>query len=135
MAARGLQQPSDLNIPHPPTPAESELNPTRTIHYEYQHFLKKDLSEYNNPENVDFRCTRDSFYYALLSFSSSESRKQRAIQRFNMCAIQQGPHADPVDAAIHAYSKLIVNLMNTNTLESIITSSQFCFSLFATNLS
>jgi hypothetical protein len=36
-----------------------------------------------------------------------------------MCAIQQGPHADPVDAAIHAYSKLIVNLMNTNTLESM----------------
>jgi hypothetical protein len=39
MAARGLQQPSDLNIPHP-TPAESALNPTRTIHYEYQHFLR-----------------------------------------------------------------------------------------------
>jgi len=122
MAARGLQQPSDLNIPHP-TPAESALNPTRTIHYEYQHFLrtlkKKNISEYDNPENVDFRCTRDSFYYALSSFSSTESRKQRAIQRFNMCAIQQGPHADPVDAAIHAYSKLIVNLMNTNTLESM----------------
>jgi hypothetical protein len=118
MEAQGLQEPSDRHIPHP-TPAESALNPTRTIHYEYQHFLKRDLSEYDNPENVDFTCTRESFYYALLSFSSSESRKQRAIQRFNMCAIQQGPHADPVDAAIHAYSKLIVNLMNTDTLESM----------------
>jgi hypothetical protein len=39
MAARGLQQPSsDLNIPHP-ADAESALNPTRTIHYEYQFII------------------------------------------------------------------------------------------------
>lgn len=39
MAAPAVVEPSDLNLP-PPTAAESANNPTRTIQYEYTHFLR-----------------------------------------------------------------------------------------------
>ena len=122
--------PSDLNLPHP-TAAESALNPTRTIQYEFQHFLQQyrttnirrdsvtpgthffismDAAENNH----NFICTRDSFYLSLIQIVRVD--RPASIQRLSRCAQQGVPgiQGDPVDAAIHAYSKLISNLIQAN---------------------
>lgn len=81
-----------------------------------------------NPNQDDFTCTRDAFYLSLLHFRPSDPSdpSDRTIQfnnttnnRFNKCAAQGIPHEagaeeDPVDAAIHAYSKLISILIREN---------------------
>jgi hypothetical protein len=125
--------PSDLNLPHP-TAAESALNPTRTIQYEFQHFLQQyrttDIRrESDTPgtpffirmdageNNPNFICTRDSFYLSLIQYDPIMAQPAPAsIQRLYRCAQQGVPdiQGDPVDAAIHAYSKLISNLLQAN---------------------
>lgn len=69
-----------------------------------------------DPTNANFVCTRDSFYLSLLHFFRVD--RQGSIDRFHRCAQQGIPLApgaaavDPVDAAIHAYSIVISNLIN-----------------------
>lgn len=84
-----------------------------------------------NPNQDHFTCTRDAFYLSLLHFRPSDptNPSDRTIQfnnttnnRFNKCAAQGIPHEagaeqDPVDAAIHAYSKLISILIRENRQE------------------
>lgn len=81
-----------------------------------------------NPNQDHFTCTRDAFYLSLLHFRLSDptNPSDRTIQfnnttnnRFNKCAAQgipreAGTEQDPVDAAIHAYSKLISILIQEN---------------------
>lgn len=81
-----------------------------------------------NPNQDRFTCTRDAFYLSLLQFRPSDptNPSDRTIQfnnttnnRFNKCAAQgipreAGTEQDPVDAAIHAYSKLISILIREN---------------------
>lgn len=69
-----------------------------------------------DPNEANFVCTRDGFYLSLLHFSRVD--RQGSIDRFHRCAQQGIPLApgaaavDPVDAAIHAYSILISNLIH-----------------------
>ena len=69
-----------------------------------------------DPNEANFVCTRESFYLSLLHFFRVD--RQGSIDRFHRCAQQGIPLApgaaavDPVDAAIHAYSILISNLIN-----------------------
>lgn len=106
---------------------------TRIIQDEYQAFFRRyrDLSTglrresmtprtpfyiSVDPNEANFVCTRESFYLSLLHFSRVD--RQGSIDRFHRCAQQGIPLApgaaavDPVDAAIHAYSILINNLIN-----------------------
>lgn len=83
-----------------------------------------------NPNQDHFTCTRNAFYYSLFLFRLSDpSDTERTIQfnntnnnRFNKCAAQGIHHedeaeVDPVDMAIHAYSKLISILIRGNRQE------------------
>jgi hypothetical protein len=69
-----------------------------------------------DPNEANFVCTRNGFYLSLLHFSRVD--RQGSIARFHKCAQQGIPlapgaaAANPVDAAIHAYSILISNLLN-----------------------
>ena len=128
--------PSDLNLPAP-TAAESANNPTRTIQYEYTHFLtryRRDNLRYEsltqgtpydirmNANGPNFVCSRESFYLSLFHFGHVD--RLGSTDRFRMCALQGiagGAAADPVDAAIHGYSILINDLISTNqTAGSVI---------------
>ena len=128
--------PSDLNLPAP-TAAESANNPTRTIQYEYTHFLTRygrDNLHYEsltqgrpfyismNANGPNFVCSRESFYLSL--FHIGHVDRAGSTDRFRMCALQGiagGAAADPVDAAIHGYSILINDLISTNQrAESVI---------------
>ena len=130
MAAPAVVEPSDLNLP-PPTPAESADNPTRTIQYEYQHFLKRyrgglrvaSLTPrtpfYISMDASDpaFVCSRESFYLSLLHARVVD--KEGSKERFHKCATQgiagaPGAAADTVDAAIHGYSILINDLIKAD---------------------
>lgn len=114
----------------PPAPPDI----TRRIQDEYQDFLWRYRDKATNlrrdsltprtpfyisvdPNEANFICTRESFYLSLLHFSRVD--RQGSIDRFHRCAQQGIPQApgaeavDPVDAAIHAYSILISNLINT----------------------
>lgn len=73
-----------------------------------------------DPNEANFACTRDGFYVSLLHFSRTD--RPRSIDRFNKCADQGIPVApgaavDPVDSAIHAYSKLISNLIHDERMQ------------------
>jgi hypothetical protein len=123
--------PSDLNLPAP-TAAESANNPTRTIQYEYTHFLtryRRDNLRYEsltqgtpydirmNANGPNFVCSRESFYLSLFHFGHVD--RLGSTDRFRMCALQGiagGAAADPVDAAIHGYSILINDLISTNQI-------------------
>lgn len=83
-----------------------------------------------NPNQDHFTCTRNAFYLSLLRFRLSHpSDTEQTIQfnntnnnRFNKCAAQGIHHedeaeVDPVDLAIHAYSKLISILIRENRQE------------------
>jgi len=122
--------PSDLNLP-PPSAAESANNPTRTIQYEYTHFVERYRSglrvdsltpgtpfyismDANDP---NFVCSRDSFFLSLIHVI--RTNRQGSEDRFRMCAMQgvvvaPGAAADTVDAAIHGYSILINDLIAAN---------------------
>ena len=121
--------PSDLNLPAP-TAAESANNPTRTIQYEYTHFITRyhrDNLHYEsltqgrpyaismNANGPNFVCSRESFYLSLFHFGHVD--RLGSTDRFRMCALQGiagGAAADPVDAAIHGYSILIHDLITAN---------------------
>lgn len=112
-----------------PSPEENALNPTRTIQYEFQDFLKKTegpLASYEFTANGIFRetefgklmsgpgCQRKHFYLSLLELRSTNT--QKSIERFNTCA-REGVNGiinpvNPVDAAIKCYSILISHLMS-----------------------
>jgi hypothetical protein len=59
-----------------------------------------------------FVCSRESFYLSLLHYSNKD--REGSLDRFHKCATQGvvGAPEDPVDAAIHAYSILINNLLS-----------------------
>lgn len=103
----------------PPTAEESTLNPTRTIQYEYNHyinriFLSNALSNGGlviNPNDPNLSCTRDNFYLSLYSYDSIE-RRLGAEAVFHQCVIQQHVEGGgAVNDAIRAYSKLISKLI------------------------
>jgi hypothetical protein len=98
----------------PPTAEESERNPTRTIQYEYNHYINRrdvidalsrgDLVIRSNDPNIS--CTRDNFYLSLLLGVGVG-----AEHMFHQCSIQQIEGGGAVNNAIHAYSKLIDKLI------------------------
>lgn len=113
----------------PPAPPDI----TRRIQDEYQAFLRRYRDQTTglrrdsltprtpfyisvDPNEANFVCTRDGFYLSLLHFFRVD--RQGSIDRFHRCAQQGIPLApgaaavDPVDAAIHAYSIVINNLIN-----------------------
>lgn len=113
----------------PPPPPDI----TRIIQDEYQAFFQRykdrntDLRRESmtprtpfyisvDPNEANFVCTRNGFYLSLLHFSRVD--RQGSIDRFHRCAQQGIPLApgaaavNPVDAAIHAYSILISNLID-----------------------
>jgi hypothetical protein len=117
---------------------------TRRIQDGYQDFYRRYLASMQqdlftvdsafyismDPNQDDFTCTRDAFYLSLLRFRPSDPNdNDRTIRfnnttnnRFNKCAAQGIPHeagaeVDPIDAAIHAYSKLISILIQENRQE------------------
>ena len=113
----------------PPTAEESALNPTRTIQYEFQDFLKKTegpLASYETTADGRFQqtefgklmsgpgCQRKHFYLSLLELRRTNT--QKSIERFNTCAregVNGNPNpVNPVDAAIKCYSILISHLMS-----------------------
>ena len=114
-----------------PPPAPPDI--TKIIQDEYQDFFRRYRDNATglrrdsltprtpfyisvNPNEANFVCTRDGFYLSLLHFCRVD--RQGSIDRFHRCAQQGIPQApgaaavDPVDAAIHAYSILISNLIN-----------------------
>lgn len=111
-----------------PPPAPPDI--TRIIQDEYNVFLQRYKDQTTglrresltpgtpfyrsvDPNEPNFVCTRDSFYLSLLHFARVD--RPTSIVRFHTCAQQGIPGAaavDPVDAAIHAYSILISNLIN-----------------------
>ena len=121
--------PSDLNLPAP-TAADSANNPTRTIQYEYTHFITRyhrDNLRYESltrgtpfyismdANHPAFVCSRESFYLSL--FHIGHVDRAGSTDRFRMCALQGiagGAAADSVDAAIHGYSILINDLIMAN---------------------
>jgi len=113
--------------------AEARPDITRRIQDEYQVFFKRYKDHSTglrrdsltpstpfyisvNPNEANFVCTRESFYLSLLHFLRVD--RDGSIARFRKCAEKGIPLApgaeavDPVDAAIHAYSTLIINLIN-----------------------
>jgi hypothetical protein len=101
--------PSDL-FSTPPTAEESERNPTRTIQYEYNHYInRRDVIDalsrgelVINPSDPNISCTRDNFYLSLLLGAEA---------MFRQCSIQQIEGGGAVNDAIRAYSKLIDKLI------------------------
>jgi hypothetical protein len=95
----------------PPTAEESERNPTRTIQYEYNHYInRRDVIDALSrgdlviPNDPNISCTRDNFYLSLLLGVGTEDM-------FHQCSIQQIEGGGAVNNAIHAYSKLIDKLI------------------------
>lgn len=120
MEAQGLQAPSDRHIPHP-TAEESERDPTRTIQYEYNHYInRRDVIDALSRGNLVLRsngpnisCTRDNFYLSLLLGVGTEDM-------FHQCSIQEIEGGGAVNNAIRAYSKLIYKLIEEDKPPDVI---------------
>jgi hypothetical protein len=115
----------------PPTAEESTLNPTRTIQYEYNHyinriFLSNAFSNEGlviNPNDPNLSCTRDNFYLSLYSYYGSYSiqRQLGAEAMFRQCMIQQQVEGGgAVNDAIRAYSKLISKLIEDDRVDDVV---------------
>jgi len=117
---RPPQPVSDL-FSTPPTAEESRRNPTRTIQYEYIHYINRSNALLNgglviNPNDPNISCTRDNFYLSLFLYSSlSIQGRLGAEAMFRRCMIQQQVEdGGAVNDAIRAYSKLISILIEEN---------------------
>jgi len=118
---------------HPPTEDQTRINPTETLQYEYQIFLRN----YKNPDGLKRQlytqgsefsqlmsssspnCSRTFFYYSLFAIVRVDT--SGSIQRIQTCA-QNGVNghpdsASPVDAAIRCYSILVSNLYQSGKRE------------------
>ena len=115
----------------PPTAEESTLNPTRTIQYEYNHYINRIFlsNAFSNeglvidPNDPNLSCTRDNFYLSLYSYYGSYSIQRRlgAEAMFRQCMIQQQVEGGgAVNDAIRAYSKLISKLIEEDRVDDVV---------------
>jgi hypothetical protein len=89
------RSPSPISVPRP-------SNPTEILQTEYNSF-KKDKRYANFRVNTP--CSREDFYYALFAIKKFDPQSSIAI--ITKCAESFGNPDNPLDAAIHYYSKLI----------------------------
>lgn len=89
----------------PPTEQESYNDPTNTLQYYIHGFI---VDGYN----PDLSYTHNNFYYAVKTITPELLRDITSLQFriFELCA-NQDRRENPVDDAIHAYSKLIRNII------------------------
>lgn len=91
------------------SPRRLSSNPTEILQTEYNSF-KDQKRHVNFRVNLDTPCSREDFYYALRSINKFDH--QGSIALIEKCTQSVGNPADPVDATIHYYSKLIYNYYN-----------------------
>jgi hypothetical protein len=100
----------------PSTERESDVDPVNTLQYFIHHFK---MDGYTPILTI---CTPDNFYYAVKSITlellqniviqGTNPLELTPFQIFQLCAESQERRRNPIDAAIHAYSKLIRNIIN-----------------------